>query len=117
ADRARGLPERVDAENPGGEHARKLRAQQAIRWNAPPAVQPQAIVQELRVRLQADVDEDSAELDLVHCAGLEVTRLHAGDLLVTEDLLDDGAVADADLRMVADPELIGRLRGERLSAV
>src|SRR5262245_34931157 len=77
ADRARRLTERVDPKNPGGEHTRELRAQQAIRWNAPFAVQPQAIVQELRVRLKADVDEDSAELDLVHCAGLKVTGLHA----------------------------------------
>ena len=59
----------------------------------------------------------AAELEVLRLARGHVAGAHAADGVLAEDLLHDGAVADADLRVREDRLAIGGLRGERVAAV
>ena len=59
----------------------------------------------------------AAELELLRVARRRVAHAHAADGVVAEDLLDHGAVADADLRVREHGLAVGGLGGQRVAAL
>jgi hypothetical protein len=111
------LAQRAPAQDPGRQHAGQLGAHRRVGANAAVLVELEEVGEQLGVRLQADVDEDAAELEVRRVARCRVANAYAGNGVLAEDLLDRGVVADRDLRVLERSVAIGRLGGERVTAV